>query len=172
MNIVAILSAEPWLSGHEEYIKIGKALLDLHINYESVNPYRLEETFSIAAPSEESLRYRAVDMKHPGLKSGKRGKADWDRSKIVVNQYLTLENIPPEASEWILGPRPALELFIERMRSSTDKKSGIKNDPNEFSDDPKYVVELTKKVVRVCVETQRLRNELPEYQELTKDHDG
>jgi predicted helicase len=48
------------------------------------------------------------------------------------------------------------------MRPSVDKKSGIKNDPNEFSDDPKYVVELTKRVIRVCVETLDLIDQMPE----------
>jgi predicted helicase len=42
------------------------------------------------------------------------------------------------------------------MRPSVDKKSGIRNDPNEFSEDPRYVVELTKRVIRVCLETLNL----------------
>lgn len=64
----------------------------------------------------------------------------------------------------MLGPRPALELFLARMSPPVDKASGISNDPNEFSEDPRYVVHLTKKVIRVCVETQRLRSQLPPYQ--------
>ena len=83
-------------------------------------------------------------------------KADSDRTKIVVNDYLTLTDIPLEASKWYLGGRPALEIFIDRMKPKVDKESGITNDPNDFNDDPNYVVELTKKVVAVCTETQEL----------------
>ena len=155
----------PWLENHREYIEIGQQLLDLHINYESVEPYPLEERFSLNPPTDQVVLYRAVDMKHPSRKSGKRGKEDWDRTRIVVNPYLTLDGVPEEASLWMLGGRPALELFLDRMKPKTDAKSGIRNDPNDFSDDPKYVVELTKKVVKVCIETCRLHFEFPEYTE-------
>ncbi len=155
----------PWLENHERYIEIGQQLLDLHINYELVEPYPLEERFSLNPPGEPKVLYRAVDMKHPNRKSGQRGKEDWDRTRIVVNPYLTLEGVPGEASSWMLGGRPALELFLDRMKPKTDAKSGIRNDPNDFSDDPKYVVELTKKVVKVCVETVKVSRSLPNYQE-------
>ncbi|WP_276946949.1 type ISP restriction/modification enzyme [Ferrimicrobium acidiphilum] len=114
-------------------------------------------------PEDGRERYRATIMGHPNKGSGARGKADWDRTRIQVNGHLTLTGVPERASEWILGPRPALELFLQRMRPSVDKKSGIRNDPNEFSDDPKYVVELTKRVIRVCVETLELVSILPQY---------
>lgn len=155
----------PWLENHLEYIDIGQQLLDLHINYESVDPYPLEERFSLNPPTDIAILYRAVDMKHPNRKSGKRGKEDWDRTRIVVNPYLTLEGVPEEASVWMLGGRPALELFLDRMKPKTDAKSGITNDPNDFSNDPKYVLELTKKVVKVCVETVKVSRSLPNYQE-------
>lgn len=39
--------------------------------------------------------------------------------------------------------------------------SGIKNDPNEWSDDPRYIVDLVKRVVRVSLETNRIVSALP-----------
>ncbi|SHE94135.1 hypothetical protein SAMN02745225_02055 [Ferrithrix thermotolerans DSM 19514] len=146
----------PWLKNYRELMEIGEKLLDLHIGYETVEPYPVAEEFTLMPPEDERERYRATIMGHPNKGSGARGKADWDRTRIQVNGYLTLTGVPERASEWILGPRPALELFLQRMRPSIDKKSGIKNDPNEFSEDPKYVVELTKRVIRVCVETSDL----------------
>jgi predicted helicase len=143
----------PWLKNYRELIDIGNKLLDLHIGYESVEPYPVAEEFTLMPPEDERERYRATIMSHPNKRSGARGKADWDRTRIQVNPYLTLTEVPERASEWILGPRPALELFLQRMRPSVDKKSGIRNDPNDFSEDPRYVVELTKRVIRVCVET-------------------
>lgn len=152
----------PWLKHYRELTDIGEKLLNLHIGYETVEPYPAAEEFTLMPPDDERERYRATIMGHPNKGSGTRGKADWDRTRIQVNGHLTLTGVPERASEWILGPRPALELFLQRMRPSVDKKSGIKNDPNEFSDDPKYVVELTKRVIRVCVETLDLIDQMPE----------
>ena len=152
----------PWLKNYRELIDIGEKLLDLHIGYETVEPYPVAEEFTLMPPEDERERYRATIMGHPNKGSGARGKADWDRTRIQVNGHLTLTGVPERASEWILGPRPALELFLQRMRPSVDKKSGIKNDPNEFSEDPRYVVELTKRVIRVCVETLDLIDQMPE----------
>ncbi|WP_276937939.1 type ISP restriction/modification enzyme [Ferrimicrobium acidiphilum] len=157
----------PWLSAHREIIAIGAQLLKLHIYYEKVDPFEVEEEFSLMAPECDAQRFRATtSMGHPGGRA--KGKAGWDRTRIQVNEYLMLTGVPEQASEWMMGPRPALELFLQRMSPSVDKKSGIKNDPNEFSDDPKYVVELTKRVIRVCVETVELIKQFPQYRELEK----
>ena len=45
---------------------------------------------------------------------------------------------------------------------STDKNSGIRNDPNAWSDDPRYIVDLAKRMVRVSLETVRIVKGLPE----------
>ena len=146
----------PWLDKYKEIIEIGKQLLDLHINYEQVDGANLNEEFTtLGSTKDEKSKYRATKMVRPRAGNGKT-KADSDRTKIVVNDYLTLTDIPLEASKWYLGGRPALEIFIDRMKPKVDKESGITNDPNDFNDDPNYVVELTKKVVAVCTETQEL----------------
>lgn len=44
---------------------------------------------------------------------------------------------------------------------STDKRSGITNDPNR-EDDPEYVVRLIGQVIYVSLETVKVVNSLPE----------
>jgi predicted helicase len=44
---------------------------------------------------------------------------------------------------------------------TTDKRSGIVNDPNR-ADEPDYIVNLIKKVVTVSVETVKIIKNLPE----------
>ena len=39
--------------------------------------------------------------------------------------------------------------------------SGIVNDPNEFSDDPRYIIDLVKRIVTVSVETLKIVRSLP-----------
>src|SRR5207302_7633695 len=73
---------------------------------------------------------------------------------------LTLARIPPEAFEYRLGNRSALEWVIDQYQVSTDKRSGITSDPNR-EDDPQYIVRLVGQVVRVSIETVRIVRDLP-----------
>jgi predicted helicase len=63
----------------------------------------------------------------------------------------------------------ALEWVIDRYKVTTDKKSGIVNDPNAWlreQENPRYVVDLISSLVTVSLETQRLIAELPEFEVL------
>ena len=42
------------------------------------------------------------------------------------------------------------------FESKTDKRSGIVSDPNAWSEDQQYIVNLVGRVVRVSVETVRI----------------
>ena len=64
-----------------------------------------------------------------------------DKTSLVYNEFLTLRGIPPETYEYRLGNRSALEWIIDQYQVSTDKRSGITNDPNR-ADDPEYIVRL------------------------------
>jgi predicted helicase len=84
-----------------------------------------------------------------------------DRPQLTVNDFLTLAGIPPAAFEYRLGHRSALEWVVDQYQVSTDKRSGIANDPNR-PDDPQYIVRLVGKVITVSLETVRIVDELPE----------
>jgi predicted helicase len=45
--------------------------------------------------------------------------------------------------------KPALEWIMERYQFTRDKDSQITNDPNDWSDDPQYIINLVKRIVRV-----------------------
>ncbi|WP_026533726.1 type ISP restriction/modification enzyme [Arthrobacter sp. H14] len=69
-----------------------------------------------------------------------------------------------EAYEYMLGSRSAIEWIMERYQVKTDKASGIVNDPNDWCDemgDPRYIVDLVKRIVAVSVETMKIVNALP-----------
>jgi predicted helicase len=82
--------------------------------------------------------------------------------RLTVNKSLTLSGIPPEAFDYRLGNRSALERVIDEYQVSTDKRSGITSDPNR-DDDPQYIVRLVGQVIRVSVETVEIVNSLPAY---------
>ena len=69
-----------------------------------------------------------------------------------------------EAYDYIVNGKSALDWIMERYQVKTDKDSGIVNDPNEWSEDPRYIVDLVKRVVRVSMETLRLVEALPKLE--------
>ncbi len=85
-----------------------------------------------------------------------------DKLRLTVNPSLTLAGIPPEAFDYRLGNRSALDWVIDQYRVKTDKRSGITSDPNR-DDDPEYIVRLVGQVIRVSVETVEIVNSLPAY---------
>jgi predicted helicase len=130
----------------------GRRLADLHVNYEFVEPYALNEVVR----SSENVTYRLTKLSFSSAA---------DKTSMVYNGHLTLAGIPEDAHRYILGTRSALEWLIDRYRVKTDGPSGIVNDPNDWCDehnDPRYVVDLVKRIVTVSVETMKIVDSLPE----------
>jgi predicted helicase len=61
--------------------------------------------------------------------------------------------------EYRLGNRSALEWIIDQYQVSTDKRSGITNDPNR-ADDPQYIVRPIGQVITVSMATVKLARSL------------
>jgi len=76
----------------------------------------------------------------------------------VAANTLTLADIPPEAFDYRLGNRSALEWVVDQCQMTTDSRSGIVSDPNRYGDE-RYIVDMVEKVVRVSVETAKIVNE-------------
>jgi predicted helicase len=77
-----------------------------------------------------------------------------------------LSGIPDDAHRYQLGARSALEWIIERYQTKADSKgSGIVNDPNAWCDehnDPRYIIDLIKRIVTVSITTMSIVDGLPE----------
>ena len=84
-----------------------------------------------------------------------------DRSVIIFNNNITISNIPEKAYQYIVNGKSAIEWIFDQYRVKTDKKSGITDDPNEYSDDPKYIFNLLLRIINVSVQTVDLINQLP-----------
>ncbi|MDO5297634.1 MAG: hypothetical protein Q4F00_13585 [bacterium] len=67
----------------------------------------------------------------------------------------------------MVNGRSALERLIYMYQVKTDKDSGITNDPNLYSDDPRYVVDLIKRVTYVALDTVKMVEALPALEEVT-----
>jgi predicted helicase len=139
------------------FAEAGQKLSDLHINYEQAQPYKgiVEKAIGDASATPPSVLYRVVKMKIPKV------KGQPDRSIIVYNSRVTLTNIPEEAYRYQLGARSAIEWIIDRYQVEVDKASEIVNDPNDWSDDPRYIIDLLKRIVTVSLETMKIVDSLP-----------
>lgn len=159
-DLKKMLPRIPMVPEFWEYSNIGRELAELHVSYETIEPYPLTESWALDAPTEEWQRYRVEK-----LAWGKKGK-DKDTSRLIYNDYLTFSDIPAEINDYQIGGRSPLEWMIDRYKMVQDKKSGIVNDPNDYFREvgqPRYLADLIKSLVTVTMRTIELTKALPEF---------
>ena len=134
-----------------KYVDVGQQLLDLHINYEDVEPYAdCKITMHADKPS-----YRVQKM---------RFKSRADHSVIKFNSDITIADIPERAYDYVVNGRSAIEWIMDQYQIKTDKASQIIDDPNEYSDDPKYIFKLLLRIITVSLRTLDLIAKLPKFE--------
>lgn len=142
----------------------GRALGDLHVNFESVEPYMVtfkEGTHDLIpeAQADPVKFYRVKKMKFGG-----KGK-EKDKTTVIYNENITMQNVPLEAYDYVVNGKPALDWVMDRQVVKTDKASGIVNDANDYANetvgDPRYPMELFQRVITVSLETMKIVNGLP-----------
>ncbi len=147
------------LAGHDEsnFVRVhdNDVVRAARRLYMTATPRIYNEDTKADAKDASAELFRVTKMKIPKTKGVQ------DRTRIVYNHHITLENIPEEAYEYQLGARSAIEWIIDRYQVKTDPKSGILNDPNEWSDDPRYVVDLLRRIVTVSLATVEIVRHLP-----------
>jgi predicted helicase len=167
-NLKRELPRIPFRSDFWTYAEAGKKLMDIHIKYEDQDKYPITEEWSlpknyvhphgIAVNTIEQVplqeRYYVSKMK--------RDKND--PTKLIYNDFLTISGIPSEVDEYKLGNRSALNWIIDQYQVSKDKRSGIINNPNDWSyesGNPRYIVDLIKRIITVSMQTNAIVNGLP-----------
>jgi predicted helicase len=140
-NLKRGLPRIPFALDFAAFATAGRKLATLHVEYESLDPWPLEEieTGGVA------YSQRVAKM-----------KLSADKESLRVNESLTLGGIPAETFEYRLGSRSALEWVIDQYQVKGE------SDPNR-EDDPGYIVRLVGQVVRVSVATVQIVRSLPDY---------
>ncbi|EJF98590.1 hypothetical protein MEI_00413 [Bartonella vinsonii subsp. arupensis Pm136co] len=147
------------------FVTAGRELGNLHVNYETVEPYPV--TFKKGDPkltdiSNPEKFYYVTEMKFAGNSKEK------DKTTVIYNSNITITDIPLEAYEYIVNGKPALEWVMGRQCVKTDKKSGIVNDANcyavETIGNPAYPLELFQRVITVSLETMKIVQNLPKLE--------
>jgi predicted helicase len=146
-NLKRELPRIPFAPDFWAFSEAGQRLAKLHLDYETEQEYELNFVETPDVP----LSWR-VDEKM---------RLNKEKTRLTVNSSLTLAGIPPEAFEYRLGNRSALEWVIDQYQVKTDKRSGITSDPNR-ADDEQYIVRLVGQVITVSLETMKIVKGLPE----------
>jgi predicted helicase len=133
------------------FSRAGRALADLHLNYESVPLY----------PAKVSGGSQPQDYQVEKMKYGK----DKDKSTLIYNSKISVTGIPLAAYEYIVNGKPALDWIVERQCIKVEKESGIVNDANDWAietmNNPRYPLELFLRMITVSLETMKVVRNLP-----------
>ena len=168
------------------FSKAGRKLAEIHLNYETAEPYKslivssnqvssdlpifsgmaadIKGFYSAEAP--ETL-YRVRQMrfaKKSGYDTKGKAKNVDDKTRIIYNEKIAIAGIPEEAYKYVVNGKSAIEWIMERYAITTDKASGIVNDPNDWAlehNDPKYIFNLVLRVITVSLETMKIVSNLP-----------
>ena len=79
----------------------------------------------------------------------------------TTNKRIAISNIPQEVYTYLINGKTPIEWVMDRYMVKEDSDSGNINDPNEYSDDPKYVFNLLLSVITMSREILSLQNSLP-----------
>lgn len=159
-NLAKELPRIPLSRNFREFAGAGRALAKLHLGYEDVDLWPVKEAGGSLLPGP------VKKMKWGKRKDPETGKKVDDHTVLIYNENLVIRDIPEAAQRYVVNGRSPLEWVIDRYQVKTDKSSGIVNDPNEYSDDPRYIVDLVEKLIRVSMETMEIVDLLPPVSEL------
>ena len=123
------------------WARMGRELLDVHVGFESVEPYGLErrDKDGVASPK-------------PRL------RADKERGIIVLDEQTSLAGVPPDAWRYRLGSRSALEWVLDQYKEKKPRDRTIRERFNayRFADHKERVIDLLQRVCAVSVKTMEI----------------
>jgi predicted helicase len=137
----------PFYADFWQWSDWGRALMDLHIAYETVPAFALART---DVPDEKARR--------AGLPPKALLKADKAAGRIVLDSETTLAGVPAEAWDYKLGNRSALDWVLDQYKEKTPRDPTIREKFNtyRFADYKDKVIDLLTRVTTVSVETMRI----------------
>jgi len=147
----------------------GRQLAKWHLNYEIVTPWPVEEIHDkLDLGFDETYKVSKMTFARPSAEQKAAG-TKWDKTCIVYNSHVAITKIPLEAYDYVVNGKSAIEWLMERYQFTRDKDSGIVNDPNDWCKEhkqPRYIIDLVGRVVRVSMETMKIVKQLPALNEV------
>ena len=143
----------------QTFAELGKALSELHLNFDNAEKFPI--TFK-----EGDLRLMYIEDRRKFFKLEKMKFAKKNnKTSVIYNRNLTIENIPEKAFKYKVNGRSALEWVMDTYIIKKDKETGIQNNINDFINenhkDPEYFIELFQKIITVSLKTLEIIESLP-----------
>lgn len=150
----------PFYDDFKKWQSWGKKLMDLHINYETVKPFKLD-VINANLPGRSKGKKDLFDNKYENNIKTKL-KVDKISGTIELDEITTITGIPKEALEYKLGNRSALEWILDQYKEKKPKDPTIAEKFNtyKFADYKDQVIDLLKRVTTVSVETMKIIREM------------
>ena len=143
----------PFAPDFHAFAEAGAALANLHLNYETCEQYPLELIF-VRQGEPQPIHFRLTEK-------AMRFADKETQTTLIINEHIRLSGIPEAAHRYVVNGRTPLEWFIDRYKITTDRDSGIVNDPNGWFADPRDLVTAIERIVYVSVESTRIIEALP-----------
>ncbi len=130
----------PLYQDFREWARLGRELLDLHIGFESAEPWPLERVEKSGTAGRPILR------------------PDKDRNIIILDRKTTLTGIPVRAWWHELGNRSALEWVLDQYKERKPRDPTIAERFNtyRFADHKEQVIDLLRRVCTVSDKTVQI----------------
>ena len=149
-NLMRELPHVPMAPDFVAFRDAGKSLADLHLDFETCARHDLGE------PKFAPTRFSKLSFGRKETGEGDIRRHIPDRTVVRADGAVLFDDIP-ETTYRVNGRTP-LEWIVDRYKVTTDKDSGITNDPCTGTD----IVAVIERAVHVGLESERIINTLPE----------
>ncbi len=136
----------PFYPDFHQWTTCGKTLMDLHLNYETIEPHTLKRTEIATKPNPKAKL-----------------KADKTTGQIILDDNTELTGIPTIAWDYKLGNRSALEWILDQYKEKKPKDPTIREKFNtyKFADYKEHVIDLLQRVCTVSIQTMEIIQQMP-----------
>jgi predicted helicase len=136
----------PFYQDFHQWTNWGKSLMELHLNYETIQPYGLQQ---IEIATKENPKAKL--------------KADKINGVITLDENTQLIGINAIAWEYKLGNRSALEWILDQYKEKKPKDPTIAKLFNtyKFADYKEQVIDLLQRVCTVSINTMEIIQKMP-----------
>ena len=137
----------PFYPDFHQWTTWGKTLMDLHLNYETIEPHNLKRTEIATKPNPKAKL-----------------KADKTTGQIILDDNTELTGIPTIAWDYKLGNRSALEWILDQYKEKKPKDPTIREKFNtyKFADYKEHVIDLLQRVCTVSIQTMEIIQQMPD----------
>ena len=129
------------------FSKAGRDLAQLHLHYETGD--LCQEVIVLGT---ESGNFHVNKMRFISKE---------DKRTIIFNENIRIENIPLATYDYIVNGKSAIEWVMERYAITTNPESKIVNDPNQWSENPRYILDLLLRLIQMSLDTMKIVTKLP-----------